>query len=268
MNAKHAECPGRTAVVSTMLVLATLAVAGAAGTALAEEGRTTLTVGAEYTTGDYGGGSDIDDIYVPVTLSWTGEQFSLRATVPYAYVSAPEGSIIGRRGDVIVGSGDDVSDSGIGDVLLSGTWLGLAESDNAVLDVTAKVKLGTADEDKGLGTGETDYSLQLDGYVFQRDVMWMGTVGYKWRGDPAGLDLDDTWFVAGGVALWAGRDNRIGTLVSYRPELIDGGDAATEVSVFFDTEVSPRLGAQVYALAGLSDGSPDWGVGGSVSWSF
>jgi hypothetical protein len=267
MKPKHAECPGRTAVVSA--TLAVLALAGTAGTALAEGGRTTVTMGAEYTTGDYGGDSDIDDIYVPITLSWTGEQISLRATVPYAYVNAPEGSIIGRPGDgVVIGPGKDVSDSGIGDVLLSGTWLGLLEGDNAVLDLTAGLKLGTADENKGLGTGETDYSLQLDGYVFQRDFMWMGTVGYKWRGDPADLDLDDTWFVSGGVAMWAGRNNRVGTLVSYRPEVIDGGDAATEVSVFFDTEVSPGLGAQVYALAGLSDSSPDWGIGGSVSWSF
>lgn len=266
MNAKHLECRGRMAVVSAASAM--FALAGIAGTALAEEGARTLTVGAEYATGDYGGNSDIDDIYVPITLSWTGEKFSLRATVPYAYVSAPEGSIIGRRGDVIVGSGNDVSDSGIGDVLLSGTLLGLVENRDAALDLTAKLKLGTGDEDKGLGTGETDYSLQFDGYVFQRDLMWMGTLGYKWRGDPAGYEVDDTWFATVGVAMWAGRDNRVGTLVSYRPELIAGGDAATEVSVFFDTEVSPRLGAQVYALAGLTDGSPDWGFGGSVSWSF
>lgn len=251
-------------------LLATVAVAAlAGGSVLADEGgRFTLSAGAEYTTGDYGGVSDIDDVYVPFTLSWMGEQFAFRATVPYAYVSAPEGSIIGRQGSVIPGSGDEVSDSGIGDVLLSGTWLGLFETRDAIVDLTVKAKLGTADEAKGLGTGETDYAVQVDGYLFQDDFLWMGTVGYKWRGDPSGLELDDTWFASGGLAIWAGRDARIGTLVSYRPEVVEGGDAATELSVFYDRELSPGFGAQVYGLAGLSDGSPDWGIGGSLSWSF
>ncbi len=264
MERNHEILRGWTATIAAVLLLG----AGLADTSVAEGGRMSLTLGAEYTSGEYGGDENIDDVYLPLTVAWSNENLSARVTVPYAYVSAPEGSIIGRGNDVVIGSGESRSDSGLGDVTLAVSWLDVYSSRDVALDVTGKVKLGTADEEKGLGTGETDYTLQLDGYVFQDDFLWMATVGYKWRGDSPGLDLDDTWFAAGGMAVRMPAESRVGTLVSYRPEVVDGGEDAMDVTLFYDRDFAPALGAQLYVLAGLTDGSPDWGIGGSVSWSF
>ena len=90
---------------------------------------------------------------------------ALRLTVPYLNVRAPEGTIItGPGGEPIPGEGPMTTNSGIGDVIagitlydvLSNRRLGFA------MDLSAKVKLGTADETKGLGTGENDYTVQAN----------------------------------------------------------------------------------------------------------
>jgi len=41
-----------------------------------------------------------------------------------------------------------------------------SSSGDLAMDLTGKIKFGTADEDKGLGTGEQDYSLQADVFRF------------------------------------------------------------------------------------------------------
>lgn len=233
--------------------------------ASASDGDFFLSTGIEYSTGEYGGDSDIEDVYVPVTLAYSESRFAARITVPYAYVNAPEGSLIGS-GAVVPGGGPDRSDSGIGDIITSLTYRDLVQADAFALDITGKIKFGTADEDKGLGTGESDYSLQLDGYLMQGEFLWLGTLGYKWRGDPDGYTLDDTWFAAAGLSTWLNDTNRMGAMLSYRPEVSDEGEVATDVTVFYDLDLSRTLWGGVYFLAGLTDGSPDWGIGGSLTW--
>ncbi len=51
-------------------------------------------IGTEYTTGDYGGTSSVDEIYVPMTGSWDNGLIGLRLSVPWATVRAPEGTLI------------------------------------------------------------------------------------------------------------------------------------------------------------------------------
>src|SRR3546814_6362082 len=53
------------------------------------------------------------------------------------------------------------------------------------LDLTGKVKFGTADEDEGLGTGQEDYSGLLDAYQQFGEWTVFGGVGYTTFGDSA-----------------------------------------------------------------------------------
>ncbi|MFO7650989.1 MAG: hypothetical protein R6X13_06605, partial [bacterium] len=69
-------------------------------------------------------------------------------------------------------------------------------SGNLALDLTGKVKFGTADFDQGLGTGEQDYSLQAGLFRFFDRFTAIGTAGYTVRGDPDDVDLDDQFFAS------------------------------------------------------------------------
>lgn len=229
----------------------------------AAETATTLSIGAEYRSGDYGlPGGDIEDLYVPVTVDVQSDNLVFRVTVPYARVEGPEGSLR-VSGTVLPGEGRQVKESGIGDVVGSITVQDVARStDGSVaLDLTGTVKLGTADEDKGLGTGEADYSMQADVYRFLDRATVYATLGYKVRGEPSGYDLKDTWFTSAGGAVFLSEVTSVGASFGYRPEVTSGSDAASDLTFFVGQRLTARTELRGHAMLGLSDGSADWGVG-------
>ncbi len=121
-----------------------------------------LSTGVNYTSGDYGGAVDIDEVYVPITGHVDYGRFGFRLTVPYLSVKAPEGTIItDPGGQAVQGTGASTTESGLGDIIGSVTLYDVINNRELgiALDLTGKIKFATADEDKGLGTGEHDYSV-------------------------------------------------------------------------------------------------------------
>lgn len=243
----------RSGLVGTLLVVS----------AIPAIAQTTLSIGAAYATGDYGfGGDDVEDVYAPVTLDVKGERFLFSLTVPYASIDGPEGSVW-VSDTFLPGDGPTVSEQGLGDVIASLTALNVFESSDGsvVVDLTGTIKFGTADEEDGLGTGENDYAAQVDVYrLFDRGTLFANG-GYKVRGDPDYFDLDDTWFVSAGGVYRISAANSLGAMVSHRPEVIWYADDATDLTVFAGHRFVNGWRMDVHALAGLSDGSPDWGAG-------
>ncbi|MCR4333225.1 MAG: hypothetical protein NUV34_11075, partial [Sulfuricaulis sp.] len=150
----------------------------------ATDGETSVILGAEYTSGDYGTSSKTKIWYFPVTLRYETDANAASVTVSYLSVEG--------RGDVVVtgggmGMGSQTvkrtstvngtrTDSGFGDVILTGSHK-LSGTAASRIDLTGKIKLGTADETDNLGTGENDYAVQLD---FEKDYnsnSMFGTAG-------------------------------------------------------------------------------------------
>jgi hypothetical protein len=248
-----------------------LVLLGGADAISAEEMNTRLGIGTEYTTGDYGGSSSIDEIYVPMTGSWDNGLIGLRLSVPWATVRAPQGTLIdGPDGQPVVGDGPRRTESGLGDVIAAVTWINAADYAPAAMsmDLTGTVKFGTADEDKGLGTGKNDYSIQADVYKFFGPTSLIVTGGYTVRGDPDGYELKNVWFASGGVAFQVNEDLRSGLFLDWRQSAVDGADDPAELSGFLSKQLGQSLDLSAYALAGLSDSSPDWGGGLSLNRRF
>ncbi|MGB5586281.1 MAG: hypothetical protein WBN78_00815 [Gammaproteobacteria bacterium] len=244
---------------------------GGASAASAEEMNARLGIGTEYTTGDYGGTSSVDEIYVPMTGSWDNGLIGLRLSVPWATVRAPEGTLIdGPDGQPVVGDGPQRTESGLGDVIAAVTWIDAVDYAAAGIsaDLTGTVKFGTADEDKGLGTGENDYSLHADVYKFFGSTTLIISGGHTVRGDPDGYELENVWFASGGVAFRVNDDTRSGIFLDWRQSAVDGSDDPAELSGFLSKELGQSLDLAAYALLGLSDSSPDWGGGLNLNRRF
>ena len=135
----------------------------------ATDGETSIILGAEYTSGDYGTSSKTKIWYFPVTLRYETDVNAASIGVSYLRVEG--------RGDVVVSGGGmgmgsqtvkrtsrlngTRTDSGLGDVILTGSHK-LSGTASSRIDLTGKIKFGTADETDNLGTGENDYAVQLD----------------------------------------------------------------------------------------------------------
>jgi len=223
----------------------------------------TLSTGVDTTSGRYGGDVDIEDFYIPMTVSADYGRFAVRLTVPYLSVTAPEGTIIGPGGEALPGSGELSTESGLGDIIASITFYDVISSRRLglAMDLTGKVKFGTADEEKGLGTGESDYSVHADVYKFLDKFTLLSSVGYKFHGDPAGYDLNDVFMASLGGTYKLTTDVNGGLFFDYRESSISGNDSVQEVSVFISRRSSENWRLHIYALAGFTDSSPDWGGG-------
>lgn len=223
----------------------------------------TLSTGIDFTSGTYGGDVDIEDIYIPITATIDSGRVAFRLTVPYLSVKAPEGTIVDSGGTPLPGSGALTTESGLGDIIGSVTVYDVINSQRLglAMDLTGKVKFGTADEDRGLGTGESDYSVQADVYKFMDDFALLGSVGYKFRGSTDDIDFNDVLMASVGATYKITPDVNGGLFFDYRESAISGNDSVQELSAFVSRRVSENWRLQVYALTGFTDSSVDWGGG-------
>lgn len=246
--------------------LCSIGLATTSATASAADGDSAIrwSTGIEYSSGRYGGTDDIEDLYVPLTARLSTGRLALELTVPYLSVTAPTGSTVTEPGnEPVPGSGPTTTESGLGDIIAGVTLYDVVYSDElgVALDLTGKVKLGTADEAKGLGTGEQDFTLRADLYKFFEQFTLMGSAGYKYRGDPADLDLENVLIGSFGGAYSVSDDTSVGLIYDYRESALADGDAVSELSAFWSNRWNDRWYMQVYAFSGFSDSSADWGAG-------
>lgn len=249
MNRKTIICVAAVGLMSGMSAM----------TAWAQDSEMTfvLSTGVERDIGTYGGPVDIEELYVPLTASISNDRVGFRVTVPYLSVKSP----------VDEASTETFTESGLGDITLSATLYNVLESPQLglVVDMLAGVKFGTADVDKGLGTGETDFTVRADAFKFFDEVTLLASAGYRWRGDPEGVDIDDVMLASIGAAYFTATDDMMGLTYDFRESSYAGNDDIQELTAFYSHRFNDSFDLELYALTGFGDSSPDWGAGLRVS---
>lgn len=242
-------------------LLTTLTLLAITAPAIAEE-RYSLTTGFDYSTGKYGNAVSTDILYIPVIGQYEADKLMLKLTVPYISVTGP-GGVIQGMGRIRAANSrtTTTSNSGLGDIIASAGYN--VYSVNAyTFDVVGTVKLGTANETHGLGTGQNDYSAQIDGYyAFDRKITFFATAGYRFYGSPAGVDLNSAPYETIGINQKLGDVTSAGAMLDVAQSPISSGSDKQEVTAFITQMISPRFKFQANVRKGFSDGSPDYGGG-------
>jgi len=240
---------------------------------IAKDGDFKLSVGTEYTTGEYGGTESVDEWYVPVTGKYTTDRWALRLTVPYIRVSAASGTTLtaGPDGEIIASSGGErVAESGLGDIITSLTYYDIvnAGTSGLVVDLIGKIKFGSADEDKGLGTGETDFKAQLNLFKVYGNFIPFGSIGYTLRGDPPNTNFNNVLSGSMGVEYRYTSWVNTGVDFYFREASLPGSAEQREMTAYADWKLEDKRKLRGYLLRGLSNGSPDWGVGLMATFAY
>ena len=235
--------------------------------AQAQESPLTLGAGLHYSSGDYGTGSPTRITALAATARYETGPWVYRATLPYLRVDG-ENAVIPGVGAVRGGSSRR-TESGLGDLVLGATYAAYYDPATALgLDLTGKLKLATADEAKGLGTGEHDLVFLAEFYrTFERVTGFAG-IGYHILGDAPGQPLDNVWSASVGATYKLDERDSAGLSLDGRQRVVPGGDRQRELTGFFIRKLDRLWKAQAYALIGLADGSPDWGFGLSAARPF
>lgn len=229
----------------------------------------TLSTGLDYSRGDYGFAADTEVFAVPLTVSYATGPWRFQVSQAWLSVDGPASVVLtGAQAGGAAGRPVSSRESGVGDLWLGATYRSLPFGPDLEVAFTGRMKVGTANENKGLGTGENDYYAQFD---FSRTVGATTpylTVGYRWLGANAAYPLrDGAYFSAGFVRQLSG-PTQAGLAVDWRARVVSGGDPACELTAFVTHHLDESWSLQGYALTGLTDASPNFGLGTSVNYRF
>jgi hypothetical protein len=238
--------------------------------ASADDAKYGLITGLDYSIGKYGQSENTYIKYVPLTGKLELERWLFRVTVPWVQIDGPSGATGGDSKIILTNNANRrTSESGLGDIVASATYTAIQSSKHKlILDVGAKVKFGSASFKRGLGSGENDYSLQIDAYKLFDKLTFLGTAGYRKLGDPAGIDLNNVWFGTLGAVYKFDPTNNAGIFLDLRQASTDYSTSIREYTLFYSHRFNPTYNLQSYISAGDTLSSVDIGGGVmlGVSW--
>jgi hypothetical protein len=254
----------------------------ATGAAHADDGLS-LGLGVDYSSGDYGSDTTTKILSVPVSAKYASGDWTFKASLPWLRVDGDANVVPGLgsllnlnpngRGRGSSGGGGGTAaptsgtTSGIGDLRLAATYA-IPLQGRWGVDLTGNVKVATADEDKGLGTGENDYGAAVDVYrSVGAATTLFGGVGYTVLGESEYIEVDSVYNANVGLSHKLGASS-VGAMYDYRQPTSEDADDRSEVTGFYSFPTSDTGKLQLYATKGLTDGSPDWGAGVNFTAGF
>ena len=234
-----------------------------------------LGTGFDYSSGDYGFSRDTEVFSVPVNLSYETHDWAFRASLPFLTIKGPAAIVAGSGTEspstgTAGAPGRPVSSSqaGLGDLLVSGTYHANPVPGELNLDFTGRVKFPTADKNKGLGTGETDFYAQTDLYQAFGSVIPFVSLGYRFLGSNTTYPLKDGPYATAGVSFRTNATTVIGGALDWRSKIIAGAQNAMDALVFLSTNPNERWNLLGYLLAGFNKAAPNYGLGAQVTYQF
>jgi hypothetical protein len=221
----------------------------------------TYSVGLEFDSGDYGTGDTTDTWRIPVGLNYSNGTYFAGATISYIDAESTGAVIISSKTRMrTITVSPDSNVSGMGDLRLYAGY-NFPSSGPENFYVSALVKLGTADENKGLGTGEDDYSLEGGMSTKMDKYKIFGSLGYQITGDSATIDYDNVFYADAGIADQRQDGRQLGIMLEFASAATPGFDDALELTGFMDAMLSNKRRLHLFVSLGLSNGSPDYGLG-------
>lgn len=297
--ARHAI---RRHMIGAVLVVLTVIGGGTIGWADAAENegpphpppqwRVSATV--NYSSGSYGADSRTNILYAPMTVRRIFRDGDVSLTIPFVSISgtgavrlvggvptrtsstpaSPVTAPAGGPGNGKSPGGSPLSssttDSGLGDIILRGRYYLIEESTRMPLvALTGRVKLPTADADRGLGTGEFDEGagVELTKSLTDRWLTYL-SAGYNIIGDAPGTNFNNQWWYDIGVGYDVTDNLHMSVFYEEYRALVNTVNNARDLLALTSYVVNDTVHLTGSLLVGLSNGAPNYGLGGGVRFRF
>lgn len=218
------------------------------------DGRSYLDISAGYMTGDFGTPTTSHLYSLAPTLGYVASRHDFSVTLPYLMLKSETG-------------GANQTENGIGDIILrAGAVLFPESAGGFTLIGSVAVKLPTADETSGLGTGETDYGAFSSAHQRLGAFKLLLTTGYLIIDNSPGLDYQNIFSYGIGLSRRFAATSVYGAFES-RQAVIAGLDNPQELSAGFFYALDPDYAIKGHLFFGLNNGGPDGGGNlGIVRW--
>jgi hypothetical protein len=239
---------------------------------------------AFYTSGKYGTDVRTDTLYVPTSLRRLFNNGDLTLVIPYVSVTSNCGVTIVngvplRTGGLCPSTTSPtgtfptrVTESGLGDLLLIGRYYLYTEQVDGLLPsimVSGRIKVPTADRDRGLGTGEWDEGAGLGlTKMLTNKLIGFTDVGYTFIGNPEGANLQDQWSYDLGLGYYVLPTVLVSLYYEEARAVVPTLANPQDVFLATSWRVTNDFRVNAGIEKGLSNGAPDYGASVGASMRF
>lgn len=251
-----------------------------------------IGIGADVSSGSFGTDSTSNYASVPLIVDWfPSERLDLELIVPLIYQrtkntgmaaiggvtkSTARRSMAGQYsftgGSAAMAGGGTAGESefGLGDITLTGGYALMQDSDTTPqVRPTLNVKFPTADDARGLGTGEFDLGPGLSLSKWLGNWQPFAEGRYIFQGASHGETGALNFLTADAGVAYGWSDTFLTSVYArFGSRLFEGMSAPLEARLKTVWRFGERLYTEAYLLKGLSDGSPDYGGGFAVFREF
>ena len=250
-----------------MLLTASILLIGGASIASADEVevdakrvRLRYSTGFDYSEGDFGLDEQSRLLFVPFGVTADYERWRFRLVVPFLVSEGP--SVILQGDGVNPSTTLSDENAGLGEVSLSTSYLISPPIEGwPLLDLGLSVSLPTRTKVE-LGTGGWAFAPRLE--LFQRYGRVTPYVTLGRRFFTVG-SLDDRFFTSVGASIEIAGVWSLGAAYDWLESTGGGTSDAHEITPYVSIRAANGWSFSPYGLVGLSSGSPDFGVGFSIS---
>ena len=232
--------------------------------------RVTFRMGVGYDQGDFGSGETSRAAYLPVAVRFNANRFDLTVSSSFARIDTAGGVRLIDGVPVQTGAGIPLQESGVGDTVVRSRFFVWENAGSDLPSVTpfVRVKIPTAREELGLGTGKTDVGagIEIDKRLHQ--IFVFGDVGYTVVGKVSGLDLRNRTSAGFGVGKDLSESTTISGMFDWRSAIVAGNPNPAEFTGVLSYRLSPSVTVSPNGFVGLTSGSPDFGAGLQMSFRF
>ncbi|MDP6536607.1 MAG: transporter [Gammaproteobacteria bacterium] len=228
-----------------------------------------LSIGAYYAKGDYGELLDTTIHFFPVTYSLDRGNWGFQLMVPQIRIEGLGNVLVNIGGLNRAVTATQVStSSGIGDSVATLVYRFDPISASApFVELRLDAKLPTADEEKGLGTGEADYSIQADLSQYFGTAMIFATLGYNFRGTSRLYEgLQDSAFAQLGFVYPLNQGWSFGTFYDYREAASSFTPETHDLVPFVSWQLNEKWTFTAMTAWGFTDASADITALGQLSY--
>ena len=230
-----------------------------------------VSVAGYFASGDFDLPADTEIFYMPVRYEFDSKNWGFQLLVPHLRLNGPGAVLINLGGVNRAVAGSDVTrESGLGDIVGSAIYhLPVTGESGPFVDLRMDIKLPTADETRGLGSGETDLNLQVDVAQYWGSTLWFASLGYSFRGSSTLYpDLSNGAYVQLGLARQVSNTVSVGGILDYREAASSFTDYILEVGPYVNWQFNDDWSFSAFSLFGFSGASVDASVLGQLRYSF
>ena len=228
-----------------------------------------------YSSGKYGTDTTTEIIYAPLSIQRLFKDGDVALVVPFLSVTG-NGSVTllsgvpNRRTTAGTGLGPRITEIGLGDMVLRGRYYAIDEKNWwPTIALIARLKIPTAQSQRGLGTGEFDEGLGVETTKsFGEKWLLFADAGFTWIGKPAGFNLRNQWNYDVGIGYNFTKALTMSLYFEEYRAAVEGNQNPQDILISLNYQWTPKLGVIAYSQVGLSDGAPAYAVSLGLSRKF